>query len=194
MGIPYQSVLDEDERNVSGAFFRVLPIDRDSHVGGLLLIDARGEPVEFTYNRVSVKHRFLWRDRDLRSAVTRELLTALLEACPRTPTALFCLAREVEPALFLEDIDVQRPVARIAGENETIGLAGEEVEERVEGPSAAQLFWVRGRPSDATDAHRLVKRLAGRGLLLEPFERVLAGLRETYQFDSEGGNPSESAS
>ena len=30
MGIPYQSVLDEEERSLSGAFFRVLPIDRES--------------------------------------------------------------------------------------------------------------------------------------------------------------------
>jgi hypothetical protein len=188
MGIPYQSVLDEDERNVSGAFFRAQAVDRDSYVGGLLVIDARGEPVEFTYNRVSVKHRFLWRERDLRSAVTRELLTALFEACPRVPTALFCLAREVEPTLFLDDVDVQRPVARVAGEQETIGLARDEVEERVDGPTSVQLFWVRGRPSDATDAHRLVQRLAGRGLLLEPFERVLAGLRETYELGDVTGD------
>ena len=52
MGVPYRSVLDEDERNVSGAFFRAFPVDPDTHVGGLLQIDARGEPVEFTYNRV----------------------------------------------------------------------------------------------------------------------------------------------
>lgn len=181
MGVPYRSVLDEDERNVSGAFFRGLSVDADTHVGGLLLIDARGEPVEFTYNRVAAKHRFLWRERDLKRAVSRELLASLLDICPKSPSAIFCLAREVEPALLLEDIDIQMPVARVADANENIGVAGEEEHERLDAASNVQLFWVRGRPSDATPAHRLVERLAGRGLLLEPFDRVLAGLREAYE-------------
>jgi hypothetical protein len=181
VSIPYRSVLDEDERNVSGAFFRTMPIDRDAHVGGLLLIDARGEPIEFTYNRVGVKHRFLWRDRDLSLALARELLTSLLDNCPRTPSGVFCLASEVEAQLFVEDIDIQMPLARVAGGDATVGLSSEEEHERLEGAQSVQLFWMRGRPSDATPAHRLVERLASRGLLLEPFERVLAGLREAYE-------------
>jgi hypothetical protein len=181
MGVPYRSVLDEDERNISGAFFRTLAVDRDSYVGGLLLIDARGEPLEFTYNRVAVKHRFLWRDRDMNLAVVRELLTSLLDTCPKSPSAVFCLAREVDAQLFLEDVDVQKPLARVAGASETLGLSAEEEHERIEAANSVQLFWVRGRPSDATPAHRLVERLSSRGLLLEPFERVLAGLREAYE-------------
>jgi hypothetical protein len=192
MSIPYRSVLDEDERNVSGAFFRTMPIDRDSQVGGLLLIDARGEPIEFTYNRVGVKHRFLWRDRDLNVAVTRELLTSLLDTCPRAPSAIFCLASEVEAQLLVEDIDIQRPLARVAGETDTVGRSSDEEHERVEGATNVQLFWVRGRPSDATPAHRLVERLASRGLLLEPFERVLAGLREAYELPSGGTDSGDS--
>lgn len=181
MSVPYRSVLDEDERNVSAAFFRVLSVERDSHVGGLLLTDARGEPLEFTYNRVTAKHLFLWRERDLQLAVTRELLTSLLDICPRPPTVLFCLAAETEPELFTDDLDVERPLARVAPGSVAIGASSVEEHEVLEGPSSVQLFWLRGRPSDATPAHRLVRRLAGRGLMLEPFQRVLAGLRETYE-------------
>jgi len=192
MGVPYRSLLDEDERNVSGAFFRALPVDPNTHVGGLLLIDARGEPVEFTYNRVAAKHRFLWRERDLKRAVSRELLASLLDPCPKSPSAIFCLAREVEPEILLEDIDIQKPVARVPDANESIGVAGEEEHERLEATSSVQLFWVRGRPSDATPAHRLVERLASRGLLLEPFERVVAGLREAYELSSDVDGDSSS--
>lgn len=184
MTIPYRRVLDEDERNVSGAFFRLLPVDRDTYLAALLLVDARGEPLEFTYNRAEVKHRLLWRESDLRLAVTRELLTSLLETCPREPSTLFFLAREVPSELFVEDIDIERPVARIATADEVMGAAPIEEHERIRGSQEAQLFWVHGRPTDATPAHRLVERLAGRGLLLEPFERVLAGLREAYDLAS----------
>lgn len=180
MSVPYRSVLDEDERNVSAGFFRVLEVERDSHVAGLLLTDARGEPLEFTYNRVTAKHLFLWRERDLRLAVTRELLTSVLDICPRAPTAIFCLAAEIEPELFADDLDVERPLARVAPSSVTIGASSVEEHEVLDGASSVQLFWVRGRPSDATPAHRLVTRLAGRGLMLEPFQRVLAGLREAY--------------
>lgn len=180
MTISYRSVLDEDERNMSGGFFRLFQVDRDAYLAALLLIDARGEPLEFTYNRAEVKHRLLWRERDLRHAVTRELLTSLLETCPREPSALFFLAREVPSELFVEDIDIERPVARVATAEEVMGAAAIEEHERIDGSREVQLFWVRGRPTDATPAHRLVERLAGRGLLLEPFERVLAGLREAY--------------
>lgn len=188
MTIPYRSVLDEDERNVSGAFFRLLQVDRDTYLAALLLIDARGEPLEFTYNRAEVKHRLLWRERDLRHAVTRELLTSLLETCPREPNVLFFLAREVPSELFVEEIDIERPVARIATADEVMGAAAIEEHERIDGREAVQLFWVHGRPTDATPAHRLVERLARRGLLLEPFERVLAGLREAYDLTPTEGD------
>ena len=156
------------------------------------MIDARGEPVDFTYNRVAAKHRFLWRERDLKRAVSRELLKSLLDLCPKSPSAVFCLAREVHPELLIEDVDIQAPVARVAEANETIGVAGEEEHERLEAASSVQLFWVRGRPSDATPAHRLVEKLASRGLMLEPFERVVAGLREAYElsFDADADSSS----
>ncbi len=185
MTIPYRSVPDEDERGMSGGFFRLLEVDRDTNLAALLLIDARGEPLEFTYNRAEVKHRLLWRERDLHRAVTRELLASLLEMCLREPTALFFLAREVPSELFVEDIDIERPVARIATADEVIGAAPIEEHERIDGSQSVQLFWVHGRPTDATPAHRLVTRLAGRGLLLEPFERVLTGLREAYDLGPE---------
>jgi hypothetical protein len=181
MSIPYQSILDEDERSNCGAFFRMLPVDDQSYVGALLLVDSRGEPLEFTYNKAAVRHKLLWRERDLRRAVTRELLTSLLDNCPRVPSALFFLARKVESEIFTEDLDIERPVARVATDDELIGLTAIEEAEPLGGKDGVQVFWVRGRPTESTSAHRLAERLAARGLLLEPFDRVLAGLREAYE-------------
>ena len=184
MTIAYRRVQTEGERDLSAGFFRVLTNKRDSHMGGLLVLDARGEPLEFTYNRVSAKHLFLWRERDLRRAVTRELLTSLLDACPRSPSAIFCLAAEVEADLFSDDLDVRRPLARVAPASATLGVSSVEEHEAIDGASDAQMFWVRGRPSDATPARQLVAKLAERGLILEPFDRVVAGLREAYDLEA----------
>ncbi len=186
MSIPHESLLsDEDIASLAG-FFRTLSIDQETCVGAVFLIDGRGEPLEFTYNRASVKHRRLWRERDLRSAMTRELLLSLLDTCPRDPTVLLCLAREMGPELFAEEIDVQRPVARVAPHGEAIPVSHGEEHERL-GTENLQLAWVRERPSDSTAAHRLIGRLASRGLLLEPFERLLVGLREAYALPAPEG-------
>lgn len=181
MSIEHRSVLTDEERTWAAAFFRVLPTEPDTFVGGLLVINGLGEPLEFAYSRVRAKYRFLWLERDLGLAVTRELLTSLLDLCPRDPSALFFLAREVPADLFVEQLDIPRPVARVARDDETLGAAEIEQHEAIPGDPAVQLFWVRGRPSDATSAHGLAVRLASRGLLLEPFERVVAGLREAYE-------------
>lgn len=180
-GIPYRNVTrDPEQAAISGAFFRSVPSGEGSFVGGLLVLDGRGEPMEFVYNQVSARNRIFWRDRDLVRATTRELLASLFDACQRRPSAIFCLANEVAADVLMEDLDVARPLARVAPAGQTIGGGVDEEVERVEGAGSVQLFWVRGRPSEATEAHRLVEELAKRGLLLEPFDRVTAGLREVY--------------
>lgn len=185
MSIGHRSVLGDEERALSGAFFRALRVDGRTFVGALLVIDALGEPLEFSYNRVEARYRFLWRERDLHLAATRELLTSLLDLCPRDPSALFFLASETPPDLFVQQVDIEKPVARVARGEETLGAAEIEQHEELSGKPTVQLFWVRGRPSDATPAHRLAVVLGARGLLLEPFERVLAGLREAYDLTEE---------
>lgn len=185
MGIAHRTLLAEGDHDLSAAFFRLLGVDRGRWVGALFLTDALGQPLEFVYNQIRVKYRFLWRERSLDVAVTRELLVSLLDLVPREPTALFFLAREVSPELFVEHMDILKPVARVATDEEAVGLAGIEEQEALPGRPGVQLFWVRGRPSDATPAHRLAVQLASRGLLLEPFERVLAGLRVAYELSGE---------
>ena len=78
---------DELEHLGAAAFLRIDP-DEGSYRGALFLIDARGEPLEFAYNRVDVLNRFLWREEQLRRHVCRRLAAALLEICPRVPSVL----------------------------------------------------------------------------------------------------------
>ena len=48
------------------------------------------------------------------------------------------------------------------------------------GASPVQIFWNGSIPADGETARSLVEELLRRGLLLEPFDRALVGLREVY--------------
>ena len=74
-------------------------------------------------------------------------------------------------------------------EGDLVGIGGhgmmsdrrEPVDERVaSGDVTAHLFWRPALPSAESPPRRLVSTLTGRGLLLEPFERALAGLDEAF--------------
>ena len=94
MPIPFREDEDVDHLGLA-AFLRIVPSgDRDGFPGALFLVNARGEPGEFTYNRLDVVQRFLWRTDDLRRHVTRRLATSLFTACPRVPSVILVLADE----------------------------------------------------------------------------------------------------
>ena len=94
--------------------------------GALFLINARGEPLEFAYNRAA-RHRstFLWRRSDLRRHAERRLAASLLTVCARTPQLLLCLAAEVGSELFCQDLRLSLPVARIGHAMQAPAFAGD---------------------------------------------------------------------
>jgi hypothetical protein len=180
MPVPFRDQADLDHFG-SAAFLRVMPADEgDAFVGALFLVNAAGEPVEFAYNRLEIVQRFLWRSEDLKRHAARRLAASLFEICPRLPGVILCLANEAPAALFSEDIVVDLPTARIAEESAVIGQSVDEQRELVEGSVPLQVFWNGVTPSDGEPARALVDELASRGLLLEPFERAVIGLREVY--------------
>ena len=78
MPIPFSDVEDYDELG-SAAFLKVeRSPDNACCLGALLVISARGEPLEFGYNRVRVPQPYLWRDEDLRRHTEQRLTTSLL--------------------------------------------------------------------------------------------------------------------
>jgi hypothetical protein len=178
MGVPFRH--DDDlERLGSAAFFLIDP-DETGFRGALFLVNARGEPVEFAYNRIEVLQRFLWRPEQLRNHIARRLAASLFEICPRVPTMLLCRAVDVDAAVFSNELGVSIPVARVADASSVIGQTSVESRELAGDDGDVQLFWVGEAPLPASPERALVDELARRGLLTQPFERTATGLVEVY--------------
>ncbi|TMC08148.1 MAG: hypothetical protein E6J41_14455 [Chloroflexi bacterium] len=174
MSVPFKDAAELDAGGTA-AFLRILRGDPSR--GALFQVNARGAPVEFTYNRVDLPSAALWRPEQLEREAAKALAASLFEAARRTPLVLLCLAAEVDAALFSEDLEVQIPVCRVAvGEDALPNAASSE---RADSDDVtAHLFWRPALPSAESPPRRLVTALTSRGLLLEPFERALAGLDE----------------
>jgi hypothetical protein len=178
--IPYR---DQDELDEWGtaAYLRLeADPERAGYRGALFQVNARGEPVEFTYNRVETPNSFLWRPADLRRAALRKLTASLLAACPRLPRVILCLAAETPSELFCQDLQVSVPVCRIASPLETTGYSTLEAAEALEEPEPLHLFWFPAAPAETAPERDLTRHLIRHGLLLEPFERAGVGLGEVY--------------
>jgi hypothetical protein len=181
MPIPYRDADDLDELGTI-AYLKIEPLSHNTgYLGALFLINARGEPIEFTYNRIDTPQSFLWRQEDLRRHAARKLTASLFSLCPRTPRLLLCLAQEVGGELFCQDIQVSIPVCRIASANETIPSTDEETRDTLQTSEPVQIFWFPGKPAEDAIELRLLNLLAARDLLLEPFARASLGLREVYR-------------
>jgi hypothetical protein len=174
----------EMEAGGTAAFLRLLPGAHDrERRGAILQVNGRGSPVEFTYNRVDLPASALWRPDQLQREVAKTLAASLFEATRRTPLVIICLAAEIPPALFGEDLDVKIPVCRVAPEPdlEPAPSGGEDV---LTGGRSLHLFWRPHLPAPQSPPRRLVATLSGRGLLLEPFDRMLEGLEEAFRADA----------
>jgi len=179
MPIPYRDADDLDELGTAG-YLKIEPTaDGSGYLGALFLINARGEPVEFTYNRIDTPHTFLWRQDDLRRHATRKLTASLFALCPKTPRLLLCLAQEIE--LFCQDLQISILVCRIDPASEAILSSDAETKDTVHASEPVQVFWFPGRPAEDAIELRLLRLLSSHGLLLEPFERASIGLREVYR-------------
>ncbi len=178
MPIPFQD--QEDLDGLGTAAFLLLEASTEpvGYRGGLFQINARGEPVEFTYNRVETPNTFLWRPADIRRAALRRLTASLFTLCPRIPRLIFCLASQTPPELLTQDITAALPVGRIARALEV--AVPPEVAESTDDQEAPHLFWYPDPPADDTPERALVQALIRRGLLLEPFERASSGLNELF--------------
>ena len=185
MPIPFR---DQEELEDLGAaaFLRIeAQADPAGYRGALFQINARGEPLEFTYNRVETPNTFLWRPADIRRAAARKLAGSLFGLSPRVPRLLLCLATETPPELFAEDISLTVPVGRIAHSLAELAPHGtpDGLAEVLDGPDGQEplhLLWQSPPPTEGSPERLLLQRLATYGLLLEPFERASIGMDELY--------------
>jgi hypothetical protein len=180
MPIPFRDLDDTGELGAA-AFLRLARnAEGDDWFAALFLVNARGEPLEFTFNRADVPTSPLWRAADVRRQMERSLTVSLFSLCPRVPRLLLCLASEVSGELFSREIHLSLPVCRVAAATETAAYLGEERPEQLEADDPAHLFWFPDRPAEGSLESRLFQELVSGGLLFEPFERALDGLREVY--------------
>ncbi len=192
MPIPFSDVDDDNSGGLGSAAFLKLERSSDNAccLGALFVISARGEPLEFGYNRVRVPQPYLWRPADLRRYAERRLTTSLLSVCSQQPRLLLCLANEVGSELFGQDLQVEFPIARIDVGGSVYRQVDTETGQVLEGEATPlDVAWQPAPPEEGLPERRLFEYLAAHGLLLEPFERAVAGLQEVY-----GPQPCESRS
>jgi hypothetical protein len=182
MPIPFSDIGNDDDELGSAAFLKIeRSPDNGCCLGALFVVSARGEPLEFGYNRVRIPEPYLWREADLRRHTQRRLTTSLLSVCSHLPRLLVCLASEVSPELFEQDLHMELLVARVddtSGLSRRVDVETGEVLEDQDAP--AHVAWQPTPPPDGSVERRLFEYLAGHGLLLEPFERAAVGLLEVY--------------
>lgn len=182
MPIPFQDA-EEIEELGNAAYLRIVSQDSEMNwLAALFTINARGEPVEFTYNRIETPHTFLWRAEQVRRFAARKLTTSLFRLCPESPRLILCMANEVGSELFGRDIRTSVPVCRVAPATVSASYsAAEEADTLTTGEPPLNLFWTPAKPPDDSPGRRLLNELVSRGLAVEPFERALRGLREVYR-------------
>ncbi len=180
MPVPFRDA-DEVDALGAAAYLKLDAAPDDSVIcGALFFINARGEPVEFTYNRIETPNPFLWRSDDIRRHAARSLTTSLLAACSKVPLFIVCLADEVHAEMFSNEIHLAIPVCRVASLVKHAPQPSPEFQEAAESSEQMRLFWFPSQPESASSVERLFKRICARGLLLEPFDRAATGLREVY--------------
>lgn len=172
MRVRYRDQDDIDELGRAG-YLRIGRIaDRSGYAGALLTVNARGEPLEFTWNTVATPQAALWRATDLRRNAVKLLAASLLEAIVTPPSLLLCPARQSMDDLFRLDIEPTVPVCLVPGAVD----AGDDGAQSREPDTS--LVWIPSPPPATSPQHALLAALQRHGLLLEPFERAGAGLRE----------------
>lgn len=180
MPVPFRDADEVDALGTAGYLKIDTSADGNVFRGALFIINARGEPIEFIYNKIETPNTFLWRQDDIRRHAVRMLTTSLLAICPKIPYFILCLADEIYSELFCDEVRLSIPVCRVAPAMNAAPHSSLEALATIDGPEPAQLFWFPGKPAGGSVEHRLFDRLVTHGLLLEPFERALTGLREVY--------------
>lgn len=183
MPIPYRDQDEVDELGTAAFLSLQMGDDELDYRAALFQINVRGEPVEFTYNRIHTPSSFLWRAGDLRRLAISKLTMSLLAACPTAPRIIFCLADQVPGEVFCEYVRVQLPVCRILSSSQVVARLPSEILEEMNMQEPLSLLWFPAVPAEGSPERRLTQRLGAHGLLVEPFERASMGLHEVYDQD-----------
>lgn len=132
--------------------------------GAMLLMDGRGQPLEFAHNMLTAPGGFLWPLEKVRSLGTALLVHSLFDACRREPDLLVCLDTLGTPEFCRTELAPMIPFAQVT--------PGDDV--------PAAWSWINDPPAPSMRAHQLYAHLLQHGLIEEPFQRLYDGLRTVY--------------
>jgi len=165
--------------NHMAAYVRCIDEDGGKGIRGcLFLITSRGEPMDYCFSRIDVNASFLWRSGEARRSAVASLLKVLFDAINRTPILVLTLADEIPPMVFSDDLLVEVPVCRMSTGDLAIQGTSEQMETL---DSSINVIWASSPPEEESPARTLLESLQATHILLEPFERALAGLDEAYK-------------
>ena len=136
-----------------------------AYYSALLLMDGRGQPLEFVHNTLNAPSGFLWPEAKVRSLAVGALAQSLFDACRREPDLLVCLSTLGSPDFCRAELSPSIPFAQITPAQDDV---------------PAEWNWINDPPAAGMRADALYRELSKRGFILEPFERLRDGLRIVY--------------
>jgi hypothetical protein len=132
----------------------------------MLLMDGKGQPLEFVHNTLSAPEETLWPDDKLRPMAIAELVHSLFDACRRDPDLLVAPASLGSAEFCRTEIAPAIPFAQVSAERSDL---------------PAEWNWLNVPPSPGMRAHLLAHELTRHGFLTEPLDRLRAALRIVYR-------------
>lgn len=170
-----------DDLGLAG-YLRIVPSeDARTYDGVLFVVNGVGEPVEFCFSSVEAPRTILWGKASLRRRVNSELTRALFAACTSEPRLLLARAEEIGPDTFGDDVVTKVPTCRVTTRLEAVAIGVGDQEENLDETGEVQIVWSGEAPLEDSPERKIILKLSELGLLLEPFERAIAGLAEVRQ-------------
>lgn len=165
MPIPYRKTPRAAEEGCA-AYLDVVWVGANrTFYGALLLMDGRGQPLEFVHNSLTAPSGFLWSEERVRALGIAALSQSLFDACRREPDLLICLSTLGSAEFCRTELAPAIPFAQVT--------AGD-------GEIPVEWGWINEPPTPGMRAHALFQELSRRGFTVEPFERLRQGLRTIY--------------
>ncbi|MFQ3586461.1 MAG: hypothetical protein SNJ74_09215 [Fimbriimonadaceae bacterium] len=159
MPIPYK-IEPEVADPALAAYFGVVE-DRYLFVGGLLVVDSFGQPVEFLYSSVQVPGGILWPRQTVQRAATARLFHDLADHCQPTVACVLLTGPCAEEDFVNQILKPEVPVLKI---------------DASAGGSPTGATVLSGNPGP--EVRELIQSLTDLQILAEPFARIEAALRE----------------
>lgn len=180
MPVPFRDAQDIDELGTAAYLRLEREADRSKFRGALFVINARGEPLQFTYARATSEYSVLWRRTDIERHAARKLAEKLFASCPQAPRILLHLDSDVPREVFEEDLALTIAVCRVSGLARPLATLG--VEPAMSGGSSDtfEVSWLPPHPHIESAEQRLFAELVRRNLVVDAFDRATRGLREVY--------------